>query len=98
MFETLDPREQAVARRWPLLMYATFAIAGFVFLILDVRRHGFSHPFGLAVAAAMLLLSLLWLVTTFGSTSPITNRSLRVRNIILILLLMAHDLIYTYTY
>src|SRR5579864_1523455 len=98
MFETLDPDEQAIARRWPLLMYALFAGAGLVFLILDVRRHDFSHPFGLAIATAMFLLSVVWLLTTFRSTSPVTNRSFGVRNIILILLLMAHDLAYTYTY
>ena len=98
MFETLDPGEQAVARRWPLLLYGIFAVAGLVFLILDVPRHGFSHPFGPAVAIAMFLLSLVWLVTTFRSTSAITNRSVGVRNIILILLLMAHDFAYIQTY
>jgi hypothetical protein len=98
MFETLDPGEQAVARRWPLLLYGAFAIGGLVFSVLDVRRHGFSHPFGLVIATLMFLLSLIWLVTTFVSNSPITNRSVGIRNIILVLLLMAHDFAYTYTY
>lgn len=98
MFGTLDPGEQAVARRWPLLMYATFSVAGLLFMILDVRRHRFSHPFGLAIAAVMFLLSIIWLLRTFGSASPISNRRLGIRNVILILLLMAHDIAYTYTY
>ena len=92
MFETSDPEEQVVARRWPLLMYGTYAAAGLVFLILGVHRHGFSQPFRLAVGAAMFLLSLFWLVKTLRSTLPVTTRSFGVRNIILILLLMAHTM------
>jgi hypothetical protein len=42
MFEALDPQEQTVARRWPLLMYGTYAAGGLVFLVLGVRRHGLS--------------------------------------------------------
>jgi hypothetical protein len=94
MFETLDPQEQTVARRWPLLMYSTYAVGGLVFSILGVRRHGFSQPFRLVVGAAMFLLSLTWLVTTVRSTVPATNRNFGVRNIILILLLMAQEIAY----
>lgn len=94
MFDTLEPPEQAVARRWPLLIYGTYAVGGLVFLILGLRRHGFSQPFGLAVSVAMFLLSLTWLVTTLRSTTPITNRHFGVRNMILILLLMADEIAY----
>ena len=92
MFETLDPGEQAVTRRWPLLMYGTYTAAGLVFLVLGVRRHGFSQPFGLAVGATISVLSLFWFITTLRSRSPMTNRNLGIRNIILILLLMAHEI------
>ena len=92
MFETLDPAEQSVPRRWPLLMYSTYAVGGLVFLIFGVRKHGFSQPFRLAIGTAMFFLSLTWLVTTLRSTSPITNRNFGVRNMILILLLMAHEI------
>jgi hypothetical protein len=92
MFETLEPPEQSVSRRWPLLAYGTYALGGLGFLILGVRRHGFSQPFSLVIAAVMLLLSLTWLVTTLRSGTPPTNRNFGVRGIILLLLLMAHDL------
>ena len=95
MFETSDPQEQTVARRWPLLMYSTYAVVGLVFLILGVRRHAFSQPFRLIVGAAMFLLSLTWLTTTLRSSVPLSVRSFGVRNIILIFLLTAHDIAYT---
>ena len=97
MFETLEPAEQRVSRRWPLLAYCVYALAGLVFLILGVYRHGFSQPFSLVIAAVMLLLSLTWLVTTLGSGTPATNRNLKIRNIILLLLLLAHDLPATFS-
>ena len=68
MFETLEPPEQLVARRWPLLMYGTYSLAGLVFLIVGIRRHGFSHPFALAIAAVMFILSVVWLVTALIKT------------------------------
>jgi hypothetical protein len=92
MFETLGPPEQTVARRWPLLMYSTYALGGLVFLIFGVRRHGFSQPFRLAVGAAILILSLASLATTLRTKSPMTNRNFVVRNMILIVLLMAHNI------
>lgn len=94
MFETLDPQEQTVPRRYPLLMYSTYTVVGLVFLILGVRRHGISQPFRLVVGAAMFLLSLTWLITTLRSSVPLTGRSFGVRNFILILLLLAHDIAY----
>ena len=89
MFDTLEPPEQPVARRWPLLMYATYAVGGLFFVILGLRRH---QPFRLAVGVAMFLLSLAWLAITLRSTSPVTNRIFGVRNMILILLLMAQEI------
>ena len=91
MFDTLEPPEQIVARRWPLLMYGTYALAGLLFAIVGVRKHGLSQPFSLAIACVVFFLSLTWLVLTLKSESPLTNRKFSVRNIILILLLMAHQ-------
>jgi len=89
MFETLgDPLDRTVNRRWPILEYSTFAIAGLFFLIMDVRRHGFSQPFWLVVLAAIILLSLTWLVTTIRSTVPPTYREVNFRYIILLLPLL----------
>jgi hypothetical protein len=92
MFETLERSEQEVARRWPLLMYGTYSIAGLVFFVLGVRRHGFSQPFSLTIAAGMVVLSLFWFVTTLRTHSPLTSRRFGIHNIILLLLLMAHDI------
>ena len=91
MFETLEPPKEIVARRWPLLMYGIYGLAGLVFVTLDLRRHGFSQPFNLAIGSVMFFLSLTWLVTTLRSESPITNRKVGFRNIIFLLLLMAQQ-------
>jgi hypothetical protein len=61
-------------------------------VVAGVRRHGFSHLFSPAIAALMFFLSLTWLVTTLRSASPLTNRTVGIRNIVLLLLLMAHDI------
>ncbi len=66
-------------------MYSTWAVVGLFFLILEVRRHGFSQPFWPVVLAAVFLLSLTWLVTTLRSTVLPTYREVRVRYIILLL-------------
>ena len=92
MFDTLDPSDRILARRGLLLSYGIFAVAGFLFLVLDLRRKGFSHPFELAVAAALLLLSLTWFLTTLISGAPITVRTFTVRNMILVVLLTVHDI------
>jgi ankyrin repeat protein len=85
MFESIDPLELTVHRQWPILMYGTFAAAGLFFLVLKVRRHGFSQPFWPAVLAGIFLLSLTWLVTTLTSAVPPTRREVRVRYYILLL-------------
>ena len=92
MFETLEPPEQLVARRWPLLMYGTYCLAGLVFVVLGVRRHGFSQPYSLAIGAVMFVLSLVWFVTTLRSKSPLSSRRFGIHNIVLLVLLMAHDI------
>jgi len=92
MLDPFDRSEKTVPRRWLALSYGIFVVGGFLFLILDVRRHGFSHPFELAVAAAMLLLSLTWLVTTLLSRSPITTSNFAIRNMVLVVLLTVHDI------
>jgi hypothetical protein len=91
MFETLEPPEQMVTRRWPLLSYGMCGLAGLLFVVLRVRRHGFSQPVSLAIAGVMLFLSLTWLVTTVRSAASLTNRKVGSRNIILLLLLMAEQ-------
>jgi hypothetical protein len=92
MFETLEPPEHLVARRWPLLMYGTYSVAGLVFVVLGVRRHGFSQPFSLVIGAVTLVLSLVWFVTTLRSKSPLSSRRFGIHNIVLLVLLMAHDI------
>jgi hypothetical protein len=92
MFETLEPPDQLVARRWPLLMYGTYSLAGLVFVVLGLRRHGFSQPFSFAIGAVMLVLSLVWFVTTLRSKSPLSSRRFGNHNIVLLVLLMAHDI------
>jgi hypothetical protein len=91
MFEPLEPPEEIVARRGPLLMYSAFGLAGLVFLGLGLRRHGLAQPFRLIAATLMLLLSLTWFAATLRSGAGLTNRTLRIRNIILLLLLVAHE-------
>jgi hypothetical protein len=73
-------------------MYGTSSLAGLAFFFLGVRRHGLSQPFGLAIAAIMLVLSLVWLVMTLRSRSPLSSRGFGVRSIILLVLLMAHEI------
>jgi len=79
MFESLDPLERTVNRRRPLLMYSMYAVVSLLFLIPEVRRHGFSQPFWPVVLAATFLLSLTWLVATLRSVVPPTRREVRVR-------------------
>jgi hypothetical protein len=92
VFETLEPPEQVVARRWPLLLYGVYLLGGLVYVIFGVRRHGFSQPISLAIGCVMFFLSLTWLVTTLKSRSSLTNREFGVRIIILVSLQMAQEL------
>jgi len=98
MFETLEDSfeksKKPLDRRFPILMYGTTAIGSFIFLILGVLGHGFSHLFNLVVWAAMFLLSLTWLVTNLRSSVPITREDFRVRCMIVAWLLLAHRLPY----
>ena len=92
MFESLDPQEQTVARRWPVLMYSAYAVGVPVSAILRLQRHGFSHPLRFVVWAVIFFLSLAWLITTLRSKGPVTARSFGIRNLILILLVMAQEI------
>jgi hypothetical protein len=93
MFETLEPPEQTVARPWSLLMYGASGLAGLVFVVLGVRRHGFSQPVALVTACAMFFLSLACFLTTLRSATPLTNRRVAIQNFVLLLLLMAHTIV-----
>jgi hypothetical protein len=90
MFETLEPPERPVENRWLLLMfYSTFCLVGLVSGTLSVRRHGLSQPTHLALSCSMFFLSLMWLVATLRSGSPLPSRKAEFRNIILLLLFLA---------
>jgi hypothetical protein len=93
MFETLEPADQPVARRWPLLMYGTYCFAGLAFVVISVSRHGFSQPVRLVLSGAMFALSLTWFVAALKSGTPLTTRNVKYRFMILVLLLMAHNLL-----
>ena len=98
MFETLEDKSdksgKPLDRSLPILMYGITAIGSFIFVILGVREHGLSHPFNLALWAAMFLLSVAWLVTSLRSPVPVTHREFALRGTILIWLLIAHRLPY----
>jgi hypothetical protein len=88
MFETLEPPEQLVARRWPLLMYGAGCVLGLGLAVLSVRRHGFSQPVSVVTACAMFFLSLVCFSSTLRSAAPLTNRKDLVQSVLLLLLLM----------
>lgn len=92
MFETLEPREQPASRRMASLMYIVYGLCGLAFFVLGTLRHGFSRPTALVISAAMFLLSLTWLIAILRSKVFLTSRQVRIRNIMLLALLMAHDL------
>jgi hypothetical protein len=92
MFETLEPPEQRVTRRWPVLMFGTYGLVGLVEFLVVLRRHGLTQPFSLAIATITLVLSLVWLVMTLRSRSPLSSRSFVVRSIVLLVLLMVRDI------
>jgi hypothetical protein len=53
------------------------------------------HPFGAVVGAVVLLLSLIWLITTIRSPVPVTRCDFWVRGQIVIWILMAYQVAYT---
>jgi hypothetical protein len=90
MFETLEPPEQPVGPRWLFLMfYTTFCLVGLVAGTLSLRRHGLSQPGHLILSCALFSLSLMWLVATLRSVTPLSSRKVGFRNIILMLVFMA---------
>jgi hypothetical protein len=92
MFETLEPREQPASRWLAFLMYIVYGFCGLVFFVLGTLRNGFSRPTALVISAAMFLLSVTWLIVTLRSKASLTSRQVGMRNIMLLVLLMAHDL------
>jgi hypothetical protein len=98
MFETLEDAfeksKPPLDRGWPILLYSGYVALSSIVLALGVRGHGFSHLFRLVVWAAMLLLSMNWLVTSLKSSVPITRHDFFIRSNILLTLLMADDLPY----
>jgi hypothetical protein len=89
MFETLERPLQLVPRRYPILMYSTYSLVGLVFVVLGVMRHGFTQPVSLALSFVMFSLSLMWLVATLKSGTPLPSRKAGFRNMILVFLLVA---------
>jgi hypothetical protein len=74
MFETLEDAfeksKPPLDRGWPILLYGGYVVLSSIALTLGVRRHGFHHPFSLAVWAAMFSLSLIGLVTSLRIFRP----------------------------
>ena len=94
MFETLEEKleKKPLDPALPILIYGATAAVSAIVLILRFQGHGFSHLLNLVGWAAMFLLSLAWLVTSFRSSVPITRRDFGVRIAVLVLLLMVQRL------
>ena len=96
MFETLEDKleksKKPLDPGLPILIYGATAAVSSIVLILRVHGHGFSHLLSLVGWAAMFLLSLAWLVTSFRSSVPISRRDFGVRIAVLCLLLMVQRL------
>jgi hypothetical protein len=93
MFEIFPPVDRPVARGWPLFMYSTVGLVGLANVVVNVSRHGFSHPTRLILSGVMFFLSLIWLVATLKARTPITIRSIGYRPIVLLVLLEALNLL-----
>jgi hypothetical protein len=93
MFESLEDAfeksKPPLDRGYPILLYSMYVVVGLFFLIEGVRSH---HPFGAVVGAVVLLLSLIWLITTIKSPVPVTRRDFWVRGQIVIWILMAYEI------
>jgi hypothetical protein len=90
MFETLEPSERPAEPRWLFsVFYGTYCLVGLVSGTLSVKRHGFSQPTQLALSCVMFFLSLIWLVATLRSGTPLTSRRAGFRNIVLLLVFLA---------
>ena len=96
MFETLEEmREKShrpLDRGWPLLIYSVDIVIGVFYMIDGVPRH---HPVGVVVGAVVVLLSLIWLITTIRSPVRVSRRDFRVRGQTVIWILMAYQVAYT---
>ena len=90
MPEIPGPQKRTVARGTALCIYSFYLLIALAFLIFGVRRSGFSHPFQLASAVAVLLLSVIWLTITVRSPRPVGSRILGAHSVILLALVMLH--------
>jgi hypothetical protein len=96
MFETLeDMREKSqrpMDREWPLLMYSMDIVLGLFYIISGMQRH---QPLGVLVGAVVLLLSLIWLITTIRSPLRVSRHDVWIRGQIVIWILLAYQGAYT---
>jgi hypothetical protein len=96
MFESLEDAfeksKPPLDRGDPILVYSLYVVVGLFYLIEGVRRH---HTLGAVVGAVVILLSLIWLITTIRSPVPVTKHDLWVRGQIVICILMAYEAAYT---
>ena len=90
MFDTIEPPQQFIALRWSFLLYISYGFFGLGFFLIDVWKHAVSHPLRLALSIAMFILAMTWLVVTLRTRRPLTNRAFSIRNIIFVVLLLAH--------
>jgi hypothetical protein len=96
MFETLEEMREKSQRPldpfWPLLIYSMDILIGLFYMIDGVPRH---HPVAVVVGAVVLLLSLIWLITTIRSPDRLSRRDFWVRCQTVIWILMAYQVAYT---
>lgn len=96
MFETLEDMREKSQRAmdpfWPLLMYSMDIVLGLFYIISGLQRHQW---IGVLVGAVVLLLSLVWLITTIRSRIRLSRRDVWIRGQIVICILMAYQAAYT---
>jgi hypothetical protein len=77
---------------WPLLMYTMDIVLGSFYIISGTQRH---QRLGVLVGAIVLLLSLVWLITTIRSRIRLSRRDVWIRGQIVIWILLAYEAAYT---
>jgi hypothetical protein len=96
MFEILEDMREKSQRPmdpfWPLLMYSMDIVLGLLYIISGLQRH---QRIGVRVGAVVLLLSLVWLITTIRSRIRLSRRDVWIRGQIVICILMAYQAAYT---
>lgn len=96
MFETLeDMREKSqrpISRGTALFVYGFDLALGLFYVISGMGRH---QLFGVLVGAVVVLVSLIWLITTIRSPVRASRHDVWVRGQIVICILMAYQTAYT---